>query len=76
MLPASTHLRVCKAGVSLLGTAMCGRAVQAKGVIPLAVFSGIDVPDSRVPNVPPRGPPRRHLKLPLKVIGLLGPERT
>ena len=33
---------------------MCGRAVQAKGVIPLAVFSGIDVPDSRVANVPPR----------------------
>jgi putative SOS response-associated peptidase YedK len=33
---------------------MCGRAVQAKGVIPLAVFSGIDVRDSRVANVPPR----------------------
>jgi putative SOS response-associated peptidase YedK len=33
---------------------MCGRAVQAKAVIPLAVFSGIDVPDSRVANVPLR----------------------
>ena len=33
---------------------MCGRAVQAKGVIPLAVFSGVDMPDGRVANVPPR----------------------
>jgi hypothetical protein len=29
---------------------MCGRAVQAKGVIPLAVFSGIDVHD-RMPLI-------------------------
>jgi putative SOS response-associated peptidase YedK len=33
---------------------MCGRVVQTTGVLHLAVYCGIDVPDSRITNVPPR----------------------
>src|SRR5919109_4389579 len=33
---------------------MCGRFVQARGVLPLSVYCGLNVPDTRFANVPPR----------------------
>jgi putative SOS response-associated peptidase YedK len=33
---------------------MCGRVVQAKGPLQVAILCGIDVPDTRFANVPPR----------------------
>jgi hypothetical protein len=33
---------------------MCGRVVQARGPLQVAVLCGLDVPDTRFANVPPR----------------------
>jgi putative SOS response-associated peptidase YedK len=33
---------------------MCGRVVQAKGVLPISVVCGLNVPDTRLATVPPR----------------------
>jgi putative SOS response-associated peptidase YedK len=33
---------------------MCGRLVEANGAFPISVVCGLDVPDTRFANVPPR----------------------
>jgi putative SOS response-associated peptidase YedK len=33
---------------------MCGRVVQARGPLQVAILCGLDVPDTRFANVPPR----------------------
>src|SRR3954453_9238454 len=33
---------------------MCGRVVQAKGALQVAIQCGLEVPDTRFANVPPR----------------------
>ena len=33
---------------------MCGRVVQARGPLQVAIVCGLDVPDTRFANVPPR----------------------
>src|SRR3954463_14254839 len=33
---------------------MCGRVVQARGPLQVAILCGVDVPDTRFANVPPR----------------------
>ena len=33
---------------------MCGRVVQATGPLQVAILCGLDVPDTRFANVPPR----------------------
>ena len=42
---------------------MCGRVVQVTGPLQVAILCGLDVPDTRFANVPPRfnAPPSQEL---------------
>ena len=42
---------------------MCGRIIQSSGPLQLAIVDGLDVRDSRLPNIPPRynGAPSQEL---------------